>query len=223
MNQNHQWHHPVSKYLKEWAHWLDLRNVHINSTHSSFQNFTGSGEQHPEWCESCKRRPLLFFKSFSLDRKKDCARPLPITNQSSRIYLRIKNFLNVEMCLLVKSKVLLQRMTNLFWQEQLSCTIFQEVFWGALIFRWLQSNKQSSAGKPKNVNSAVLEYVYCSFSPVVWILVWSLAWICYIPYHMWRPHSAQVCCVKPFVWPGCLSVSVRCSVHFCAWAIGPRF
>ena len=66
-------------------------------------------------------------------------------------------------------------------------------------------------GNQKNVDAAVLEHIYCSLSPVVWILVGSLAWICYIPYHMWRPHSAQVCCVKPFVWSGGLSVSV-CAV-----------
>ena len=110
--------------------------------------------------------------------------------------------------------LILQNQKHLFCQEQLTCWNYQESpKLCSHLNGYNQRNKQSSAGKLKNVNSAVLEYIYCSLSPVVWILVWSLAWICYIPYHMWRSPSAQECCVKPFVWPGCLS---ECPLH-CAF------
>ena len=79
--------------------YTSTRLIPLSKTLLAVENNIQSGVSHV--------RDVLcfFFKSFSLDSKNDCARPLAITNQSSRIYLRIKNFLDVEMCILVKSKI----------------------------------------------------------------------------------------------------------------------
>lgn len=108
--------------------------------------------------------------------------------------------------------------TDIFFQELLSAVV--ELYkgklggiwsripnnWAVFELMWLQWNKGRLAKKPEKMwmkQNWITSIVWFLQRPAFFL--WSWAWICYIPYHMWRAGLTLLkCTVKSFVWSDCL-------------------